>query len=165
MFHDLDRFKWVNDTYGHRAGDELLKSVAQRLRRCVRQEDTVGRLAGDEFLVILDELASPVVAARVAAQILDALAEPVVIEGHELTINASIGVAVYPYGGRDAAELVGVQGKLIELCEKVGDRIGLERPGARAELDVQAHDAASVIRRGWVAACQESFWYRCARAR
>ncbi|HTY98323.1 MAG TPA: EAL domain-containing protein, partial [Rhodocyclaceae bacterium] len=99
LFLDLDRFKLINDTLGHKAGDLLLKNVAQRLQGAVREQDTVGRLGGDEFTVILPELHSPVSAANVAGKILDALAAPIAVDGHELFVTCSIGIAIYPDSG------------------------------------------------------------------
>ncbi|HEV7799482.1 MAG TPA: EAL domain-containing protein, partial [Burkholderiales bacterium] len=96
LFIDLDRFKAVNDTIGHAGGDLLLKDVSDRLARCVRAADTLGRLGGDEFAVVLSKLGTPQDAAGIAAAILEALAEPFDIEGHEIYTTASIGIAVYP---------------------------------------------------------------------
>ncbi|OAN52776.1 signal transduction protein [Paramagnetospirillum marisnigri] len=106
LFLDLDGFKKVNDTMGHRAGDELLKEVARRLRQCVRMTDTIARLGGDEFTVIVDEIASPADAVVVADKILAELALPMVIEGREVFIGASIGISVYPDHGRSGDELL-----------------------------------------------------------
>ena len=96
LFLDLDRFKLVNDTLGHRAGDQLLKEVARRLQQTVREQDTVGRLGGDEFTVILPDLSSPTSAANVAGKIIDTLALPVSIDGQDIVVTTSIGIAVYP---------------------------------------------------------------------
>lgn len=93
---DLDQFKAVNDTLGHGAGDKLLQLVSERLSKCVRTGDTVGRLGGDEFAVILSELTVPQDAGQVAQKIIDALAAPFHIEGHEVYTTASIGIALYP---------------------------------------------------------------------
>lgn len=106
MFVDLDRFKVVNDTLGHRVGDELLKQVAERLRRCVREEDTVSRQGGDEFVVLLANLDASSGSAVVAEKILEALAEPMYFEGHELGVTCSIGIACYPGDGADPESLM-----------------------------------------------------------
>ena len=96
LFLDLDGFKPVNDSLGHDVGDLLLKAAAQRLAASVRASDTVARLGGDEFTVILHDL-NPVEGAAVVAQkILDALSQPFVLEGHEVSVTASIGITVYP---------------------------------------------------------------------
>ncbi|MDP8901576.1 MAG: EAL domain-containing protein [Actinomycetota bacterium] len=96
MFVDLDRFKDVNDTLGHDAGDELLKEVGRRLLGRVRESDTVARLGGDEFAIILEDLIDERDADVVASDLLDSLAEPVLLDGHEIPVTASIGTAAYP---------------------------------------------------------------------
>ena len=105
MFVDLDRFKPVNDSFGHSVGDELLKAVAQRLAGCVRKSDTVARTGGDEFVVVLSEIGDPKDAAMVGAKILDELSRPFFVDSHELNISASIGVSVYPGDGKDVNKL------------------------------------------------------------
>ena len=106
LFIDLDFFKQVNDTLGHLAGDSLLQQVAERLTACVRQGDTVARLAGDEFTVILEDIAEARDSAVVAHKILALLAEPFDLQGHEARISASIGVSLYPHDGKEADTLV-----------------------------------------------------------
>jgi len=105
LFIDLDRFKSVNDSFGHGVGDELLKSVAQRLTACVRKTDTVARAGGDEFIVLLSEIADPKDAAIVSAKILDELSRPFFIDRHELNISGSIGISIYPRDGKDVDTL------------------------------------------------------------
>ncbi|MBF0433898.1 MAG: EAL domain-containing protein [Magnetococcales bacterium] len=102
MFIDLDRFKWVNDTMGHAAGDQLLRDVAKRLKDSLRQSDTVARMGGDEFTAILPDMARGPHAERVAAEIIRQLAEPFILEGQETFISGSVGISVYP---DDADEL------------------------------------------------------------
>jgi diguanylate cyclase (GGDEF)-like protein len=94
LFLDLDDFKPINDRFGHDAGDRLLRSVAERLRACVRPEDTVARLGGDEFTVLLEDIVDVRYAIGVAERIEEALQEPFPIDGHEATVTASIGIAV-----------------------------------------------------------------------
>ncbi len=106
MILDLDGFKAVNDTFGHAAGDRLLRIVADRLRSCVRATDTVARLGGDEFAILLDNLARPERAAVVARKILEALEPPIGLEGKEVRIGGSLGVALYPSDARDPQILV-----------------------------------------------------------
>ena len=105
LFIDLDRFKPVNDTYGHAVGDRLLQEVARRMLAVVRQSDTVARLGGDEFVVLLQEVASAASARRVADKLHAALRQPFVINGHPLQISSCIGLALYPEHGGDALEL------------------------------------------------------------
>jgi diguanylate cyclase (GGDEF)-like protein len=106
LFVDLDRFKLTNDTLGHLAGDELLQQVALRLRGAIRESDTVARIGGDEFLVILHALAQPGDAERVAASILDALSRGFRIGGHDVFVGGSVGIAIFPEHGTDAPSLV-----------------------------------------------------------
>jgi diguanylate cyclase (GGDEF)-like protein/PAS domain S-box-containing protein len=106
MFLDLDDFKNVNDSVGHTVGDHLLQSVASRLVACVRAEDTVARMGGDEFTVLLSDVNDGRGAATVARKILDAVNQPVVIDGHQLKVTTSIGIAVFPGDGFDAETLL-----------------------------------------------------------
>ena len=101
LFIDLDRFKIVNDTLGHRSGDDLLRIAAERLRGCVREVDTVARLGGDEFAIVLGDLASREDAAVVARKVLHALGRPFALEAQEVFLTTSIGIAVYSGGEED----------------------------------------------------------------
>ena len=104
-FLDLDRFKQINDTLGHEAGDQLLKEVATRLTGCVRGSDTVARLGGDEFVVLLPEVNGEKYAAVVAQKILAAVARPFMLMGQEFRVTASIGISTYPQDGLDEQTL------------------------------------------------------------
>jgi len=106
VFVDLDRFKSINDTLGHSAGDAVLKEVAERLMKQLRVVDTVCRMGGDEFVVILPEIKRAADAANVAAKVLETMAQPFVVEGRELHITPSIGISVFPDDGRDAESLI-----------------------------------------------------------
>jgi len=106
LFLDLDKFKQVNDTYGHGAGDQLLKMVAERICSNVREDDTVARLSGDEFIVILESITTDQDAATAAEAINDKLAQPFHINGETLNINVSIGTAIYPDDGKDIEALI-----------------------------------------------------------
>ena len=106
MFVDLDRFKTVNDTLGHAAGDELLEVVASRLAGCLREDDSVARIGGDEFLVLLPEVEAFAPVADVAQRVIDVLAEPIRLCGRELVLGCSIGVSFYPNDGLEGDELV-----------------------------------------------------------
>ena len=105
LFIDLDRFKVINDSLGHDAGDMLLVQVAGRLRGCLRSSDVVARLGGDEFVVLVEEINERGDVERVAAGVLAALAQPMQLSGHECHTTASIGIAMYPSDGSDAQEL------------------------------------------------------------
>jgi len=106
MFIDLDHFKNVNDTLGHSAGDEVLVAVAERLKACLREEDTVARVGGDEFLLLLTGVSRESDVAGMARKILKALADPFTLKNRELFLSASIGVGLYPDDGADAETLV-----------------------------------------------------------
>lgn len=106
MFLDMDRFKIVNDTLGHEAGDRLLQAMAARLLGCVRDGDTVARFGGDEFAGFLNDVASPEDVAPIVAKFLAALAPPFMIDGHELFISGSIGISLYPDDGTDTQTLM-----------------------------------------------------------
>jgi len=106
LLMDLDRFKEVNDTFGHHFGDLLLKQVAFRLRNQLRSNDTVARLGGDEFAIVVPEIADSNMVARVARSILNALQQPFVVEEQVLEVGASIGIALYPAHGGDARTLL-----------------------------------------------------------
>jgi diguanylate cyclase (GGDEF)-like protein/PAS domain S-box-containing protein len=106
LFVDLDRFKAVNDTYGHGVGDKLLIEVAARLKECVRGGDTVARLSGDEFAIVLSSLTKADDAGLVAQKAVTALAAPFNLEGHQTYISASVGIALYPADGADPDPLI-----------------------------------------------------------
>jgi diguanylate cyclase (GGDEF)-like protein/PAS domain S-box-containing protein len=106
MFLDLDHFKLINDTLGHSIGDQLLRAVAGRLRGCVRGDDTVARVGGDEFTLLLMELRTIDDTAAIADKILKTVAEPFSVEGHEIFVTTSIGIASYPHDGSDVEALM-----------------------------------------------------------
>jgi diguanylate cyclase (GGDEF)-like protein/PAS domain S-box-containing protein len=106
FYMDLDGFKAVNDTYGHERGDQLLKAVGQRITECVRASDTVARIGGDEFTVLLPDLQERDAAAVVARQIIDALAQPFQFDEVSCSIGVSIGISFYPEHGEDSELLI-----------------------------------------------------------
>jgi len=106
IFLDLDHFKRVNDSMGHSGGDKLLKCVAGRLVASVRSSDTVSRQGGDEFVILLSEIAHPQDATTSAEKLLHALSTPHTVDGHDLRISSSIGISVYPQDGEDAETLI-----------------------------------------------------------
>ncbi len=106
LFIDLDRFKEVNDTLGHRIGDELLREIAERLKRTLRESDFLVRLSGDEFMVVLEQLGDLDPARLVASKILDEIRQPTSIEGHEIHVSASIGISLFPDDASDVETLL-----------------------------------------------------------
>lgn len=106
QFIDLDRFKIINDSLGHRIGDLLLQEVARRLRALLREADTVSRIGGDEFVVVLPEIQSEDAAAEVAKKIIDSLEQPYLIESHALSVTPSIGISLYPDDGNEVELLL-----------------------------------------------------------
>ena len=106
IFLDLDRFKYINDSLGHKTGDKLLRSVSKRLLASVRGSDTVSRQGGDEFVILLSEISHPEDAAKSAKKILLSLSAPHSIAGQDLHIDGSIGISVYPEDGKDAETLI-----------------------------------------------------------
>mgnify|MGYP002682669908 CR=1 FL=1 len=103
---DIDSFKSVNDTLGHSTGDQLLREIAQRLRARVRQSDLVARLGGDEFVVMVETVSDRTGLHLLAAKILAAVGEPMQLQGHEVTVTASIGISVFPDDGSDVSSPV-----------------------------------------------------------
>jgi diguanylate cyclase (GGDEF)-like protein/PAS domain S-box-containing protein len=106
LLFDLDRFKLVNDSLGHQAGDALLRAVAERLQNTLRREDTLARLGGDEYVLLWDGLKSVQEAAVVAQRIQGVLQRPFTVEGRTLNVTASIGISIYPNDGRDFSGLL-----------------------------------------------------------
>ncbi|MEH1872547.1 CHASE2 domain-containing protein [Nostoc sp.] len=106
LFIDLDGFKQINDTLGHEAGDHFLITIARRLSKSLRTSDTVCRLGGDEFTVILRAIPNVEIAAKIAANILTSISKPVVLDGYAIRVSASIGISVYPYNSQDSETLM-----------------------------------------------------------
>ena len=143
MFVDLDGFKSINDTRGHEVGDVLLKEVANRLSGCVRQSDTVARLGADEFTVILENIEHTQAAAQVAEKILKVINEPVNLVGFQHRPKLSIGIAIYPYCGVDAASLIRSADKAMYLSKQEG--------GAGYRFYTEEMDARALTRLQWEA--------------
>ncbi|MDM7463328.1 MAG: diguanylate cyclase, partial [Tepidimonas taiwanensis] len=133
---DLDDFKGINDTHGHPVGDRVLQVVAERLREAVRTDDVVARLGGDEFAVLLPYVESPVDALRVADKLLIALGRPVRVEGLELAIGASVGVACCPQDAQDADALL----RAADLALYAAKGGGRQQPARYAPALAQAMD-------------------------
>ena len=106
IFLDLDGFKGINDNYGHDIGDEVLKTIAQRLRGAVRRDDTVARLGGDEFVVLIEDVSSGQEVAGVLHKLKDAITQPIRVDHMDLRVGASLGAAIYPDDGKELNELL-----------------------------------------------------------
>lgn len=138
LFVDLDRFKHINDTLGHHAGDAMLQETAERLRQCLRENDTVARHGGDEFIVLLTE-SDREAAALVARKILTTITQPVAFDGHALTVQASIGIALYPHDGGDAPTLLRHADAAMYLAKDAGrNNYQFHQPRAAVPMAAQA---------------------------
>ncbi len=120
LFLDLDAFKRINDSLGHAAGDELLQSVASRLKACVRLADTVGRQGGDEFVVLLTDISTVQNVGRTAGKIVKALAAPHVIQGLPLTVTISVGISLYPDDATSAEKLLQYADQAMYQAKQLG---------------------------------------------
>lgn len=120
LFVDLDRFKAINDSLGHETGDELLKIVAERLVRCVRSTDTVARLSGDEFTLVLQDLNREQDAGHVAQKVLDAVGHPVTVGSQEIPITASVGIALYPFDATEPEALIALADRAMYRAKEKG---------------------------------------------
>lgn len=120
LFIDLDGFKAVNDTFGHAAGDQLLQAVAERLQAGVRKSDMVARLGGDELTVLVHRLEHEKQAESLAAQVLDSLRKPFAVAGTTLSLNASIGLALYPRNGNSAEQLLAAADAAMYRIKRAG---------------------------------------------
>jgi diguanylate cyclase (GGDEF)-like protein len=120
LYLDLDGFKAVNDTYGHGIGDALLRESAKRICGCVRESDTVARMGGDEFTVILSGVCAPLGNERVAREIVEVLAHPFVLSGKNCLITVSIGVSLYPENGETADQLIKIADAAMYVAKNSG---------------------------------------------
>lgn len=119
-FLDLDRFKIINDTFGHDTGDLLLKEVSERLKSCIRKSDTIARLGGDEFILMLQDIKTPRDVGITAHKILQKLSGKFILSGHELSITVSIGISLYPADGSDIETLVKKADMAMYHAKKMG---------------------------------------------
>jgi diguanylate cyclase (GGDEF)-like protein len=143
LFVDLDGFKSVNDALGHLAGDRLLQEVAARLSGAIRRDDTVARLGGDEFVVLIERLHAPDDACALAGKLLDALAEPVALDGRELRVTGSIGISVYPRDGSVAEKLVQRADAAMYQAKAAGRNAWCCHVPGRADASSPDHDRAA----------------------
>ena len=135
LFVDLDAFKAVNDTYGHAAGDQVLKVVAEKIKAVLRETDTVARIGGDEFSIVLNELQTDEDAADLAERIIRLISEPIQVNSHAAAVGASVGIAVYPDDGETPEQLLELADQAMYEVKKSGKnnyafyRAGHSQPG------------------------------------
>ncbi len=120
MFLDLDGFKGINDEHGHEFGDLLLKATADRIKAEIRETDTVARIGGDEFVIILSSLPEVSIVDRIAASLIEQISNPVNIENTEVAVSASIGISLYPENGTTAEELIRSADKAMYQIKRQG---------------------------------------------
>jgi diguanylate cyclase (GGDEF)-like protein/PAS domain S-box-containing protein len=148
MFLDLDQFKLVNDTLGHTVGDGLLRGAADRLVECVRADDTVARMGGDEFTILLSDIPDMRAAATVAQKVLESISRPIDVDGHELFITTSIGIALFPDDGMDTETLLKNADRAMYRAKEMGrnnyqfaTRGAVEASAGRLSLERSLHHA------------------------
>ena len=120
LFIDLDGFKDINDNLGHSAGDQVLREIATRLSACLREVDTIARHGGDEFVVLLEDVVTPEEVGQVTARMREVVAEPLAIEGREVCVTSSIGVALYPRDGKAVSALIAKADLAMYQAKKLG---------------------------------------------
>lgn len=151
LFIDLDRFKWVNDTLGHGAGDALLGEIAQRMKSCIREDDTVGRFGGDEFLVILDPVERAKDVAQVADKIIESIGAPMLLAGQEVSVSGSIGISLFPDDGTTPDYLIRAADTAMYAAKEGGrDRYEFYTPSMTAKAHQQMANGRD-LRRGFAA--------------
>lgn len=128
LFMDLDKFKQVNDTYGHLVGDHLLKLVAERLSSIIRTGDTIARVGGDEFTAILNGISSKSDVDHTAKRMVDAIEKPFVVDGHKVQVAISIGICFYPIDGHQVDDLLAAADKAMYKAKKEQSKIEFYQP-------------------------------------
>jgi diguanylate cyclase (GGDEF)-like protein len=141
MFVDLDRFKEVNDSFGHAAGDELLRQVAGRLQSCMREEDTVARLGGDEFALLMPHISGIEGAVKVAERLLAAFTKPITLAEQQVMVSGSVGISLFPQDGTEAQDLIeGADAAMYRAKEQGRNTYEIYSPALRT----QAHERLAV---------------------
>ncbi|WP_134684942.1 diguanylate cyclase domain-containing protein [Brevibacillus migulae] len=120
MYLDCDDFKKINDTLGHEAGDEFLRGLSKRLRYCVRDTDILSRFGGDEFVIILPDIANEEEVARIAERIIHSLGQPWLIKQQQLSVTVSVGISLYPRDGQEKYELIGRADEALYQAKDLG---------------------------------------------
>jgi diguanylate cyclase (GGDEF)-like protein len=135
LYLDLDRFKRINDTLGHLAGDTLIQFAAERLAGCLRESETLSRSGGDRFTLVLGDVGAPEDAVHVAERILETLSPPFSVKGNEVFLGASIGIALYPQDGVDLPALQRAADSALYAAKRQGGRIRLSNPEISQEAN------------------------------
>jgi diguanylate cyclase (GGDEF)-like protein len=148
LFIDLDGFKSVNDTLGHATGDQLLREIAQRLRSTVRQSDLVARLGGDEFVVMVETVSDRLGLQLLASKLLAAIGEPMQLQGHEVTVTASIGISVFPDNGIDVSTLLANADMAMYRAKALGHNRASEYSADLGESVVERFEIEKGLREG-----------------
>ncbi|WP_229750959.1 diguanylate cyclase domain-containing protein [Undibacterium terreum] len=143
LYLDLDGFKQVNDSYGHDCGDKLLKIVADRLLSTSREEDTIARIGGDEFVIVLAQIRQASDAHRLASELVRVLSSPCIIDGHMVKVTASIGVSFYPHNATEAEDLINYADKALYEAKRCGKNQYLVA-GPECSNDSCANDTSSM---------------------
>lgn len=150
-FIDLDRFKWVNDNLGHESGDELLRIVAQRISSCLRETDTVARIGGDEFLLLLQGTRNTNEATIVITRVMSAICKPIQLRNHEVTVSCSIGCSAFPDDSEDAETLLRFADTAMYCAKESGrNNVQIYNTELRQRIDVRLrleHDLRHAIDR------------------
>lgn len=136
LFVDLDRFKQVNDTYGHRIGDAVLVQIASRIRSVLRREDTVCRQGGDEFIILLPGIKQPEAAAAVARKVIDSVSNPICIENIICHVGASVGIALYPDHDQRPDRLIQFADRAMYRAKNTGSQLAMFANAARSDMQV-----------------------------
>ncbi|MEY2936627.1 MAG: hypothetical protein RL033_7376 [Pseudomonadota bacterium] len=157
MYIDLDRFKRINDTYGHDVGDAVLVTVSHRLKSAVREYDTVARLGGDEFAILLDSLDAAGEVETVAQRVLASLAPPILVNEHELDVTASMGISVFPDGGSAVEELLRNADRAMYSAKRAGRNTYSLQPRSDAAFTSTTPPATSAFPVSGIAAVGSAF--------
>lgn len=153
LYIDIDAFKHINDHYSHRAGDALLVEVASRMKAALRAGDTVARIGGDEFNAVLPDIGDAASARDLAARVLEAVRQPISVDGHELAVTVSIGIAIFPDDGREVADLQRQADAAMYYAKSLGkNRAQLFSDNAPALDSVRLEqDLRHALQEGWFA--------------
>lgn len=151
LYLDLDGFKQVNDCFGHDCGDKLLTIVADRLLSASREEDTIARIGGDEFVIVLAQIRQASDVHRLASELVRVLSEPCIIDGHMVKVTASIGVSFYPHNATEADDLINHADKALYEAKRCGkNQYLVAGPGRGSEAFASSASSMAVAEADWI---------------